>query len=122
MNDLNKYIDNHRIIQISKTEYAEILVDDPIGFVKEILSRRARISEITWWEHIRIDEQNNSLGGGGPIDTRNKGYMWSEIYYISKKFEKSASEETVIEYINSVKEQYNGHDIYPAFDIIVETN
>ncbi len=120
MSKLDQFIGFHRVMAINRTKYSEILTDDAELFCREIGKCGASVCEIVWWEYIKRSDQKGSIGGGGPIDAKNNEYMWSEIYYMSKKFTPDTTADELIEYIKCVRETYPTHDIHPAFDLNVD--
>ncbi len=85
-------------------------------FLELLYSQGSYVEAILWFEHVRIDEQVNSLGIGGYKDTTNPEYMYAETYIYKNGMEnKSLSE--VEEYIESVIASYPHNSLIPSFFI-----
>ena len=111
--DIIKYLEAHAVEKISENEF---IVDNPTEFVNIISDSDYYIQKMIWWDHIGIKNQKQSLGGGGPIDSKDNGFMYSEIYYISKKF--SANEnELCRKYLLEIPKKHTGHQLIPSFSV-----
>ena len=107
--DVVAYIEKNKLC-------AEYLFADWKAFLELLYSRGNYVKEILWFEHVRIDEQANSLGGGGYIDASNPEYMDAETYIYEKGMETKSLLE-VMECIESVIAAYPRNHLMPSFFI-----
>ena len=114
---IENYLSKHEILKIGKMDFTDIIVDDPIEFVEIVSKTEYYISHVSWWEKIEIKNAGNSMGGGGVRDKNDSNLFWSEVYYLSKKFNQTDEDNAIISYINNVRGQYPKHNLYPSFDL-----
>jgi len=126
--DISQYIKKHMITYIGTgimepvvDEYlaTEIILDDSQEFIGEITKSNYYISLIRWWDRIPVNT-SSSIGYGGPLDPRDPDNFYFAETYIEKSFGKSTTNTEYVQYLEMIKEQHSGHDIYPAFDICIK--
>lgn len=106
---LHEYIERHKLC----TDY---LFSDWKEFLELLYSQGSCVEQILWFEYVRIDEQVNSLGGGGYKDAANPEYMYAETYIHELGLgNKTLSE--IEEYIESVIASYPHNHLIPSFFI-----
>ena len=107
--NLQDYIEKHRV-------YSDYIFADWEEFLELLYSQGSCVTGILWFEHVRIDEHADSLGGGGYKDAANPAYMYAETYIYQNGMEtKSLSE--VKAYIEAVIASYPQHHLMPSFFI-----
>ena len=107
--DLIKYIEKHKLC-------ADYIFANWKEFLELLYSQGSYVEEILWFEYVRIDEQVNSLGGGGYKDTTNPEYMYAETYIHEIGLENKSLLE-IEEYIESVIASYPHNNLMPSFFI-----
>ena len=107
---LKQYLESHTIQKIGKTE---CIVDNPLEYLDIISKSGYYISKILWWEHIEIENQKNAIGVGGPIDSRDKHFFYSETF-LSRNFSESDGE-LCRAYLLEVPRMYQDHHLIPSF-------
>ena len=105
--DVLEYIEKHKLC-------ADYIFSNWKEFLELLYSRGSYVEEILWFEHVRIDEQANSLGGGGYTDAANLEYMYAETYIHETGLENKTLFE-IEEYIKSVIESYPHNNLMPSF-------
>ena len=100
MNDekIRGYLKDHLILDVGGI-YKEMIVNDASLFLRVVENSGYYIDEIGFWEYCPISSKD-SLGGGGPIDRKNKDYYFSEIYYWGKTFRQNSPISEISDYIN----------------------
>lgn len=116
-NDLSEYLAAHTLMKIGGDPYCEIIVSDPIDFVRFLPTVGFRIARILWCEKLDVHDAKNSLGGGGPRDTADRSKFWSEVYYLDREFDENCTPDDVIAYIDKTRSAHAEHDLHPGFDI-----
>ena len=107
--DVLEYIEKHKLC-------ADYIFPDWKEFLELLYSQGSCVEAILWFEHVRIDEQINSLGCGGYKDTTNPEYMYAETY-IHKDCLKNKTLSEIEEYIESVIAFYPHNHLMPSFFI-----
>ena len=107
--DVLKYIEKHKLC-------ADYIFANWKEFLELLYSQGSYVEEILWFEYVRIDEQVNSLGGGGYKDTTNPEYMYAETYIHEIGLENKSLLE-IEEYIESVIASYPQNNLMPSFFI-----
>ena len=107
--DVLEYIEKHKLC----TGY---LFSDWKEFLELLYSQGSCVEQILWFEYVRIDEQVNSLGGGGYKDAANPEYMYAETYIHEHGLENKTLSE-IKEYIESVIASYPHNHLIPSFFI-----
>ena len=103
------YISNHQLCP-------EYLFDDWVEFLELLYEEGGYVESILWFEHVRIIDQKDSLGGGGYRDKTNPEYMYAETFLYEDNMEsKSLSE--VKKQIESTLTSYPNNKLIPAFYI-----
>lgn len=110
--DLEKYIEEHSFC-------SELIFRDWKEFLDVLFANGSGVSAILWWEHCRIDKQEESLGGGGYKDPHEPGYMFAETQLYEDGFE-THGQEDILGYIDSVRAEYPDHDLIPGFYLTSE--
>ena len=107
--DVLDYIDKHKLC-------SDCIFANWKEFLELLYSQGGYVEAILWFEYVRVDEQINSLGGGGYKDTANPEYMYAETHIYENDIKnKSLSE--VKEYIESVIASYPQNSLFPSFFI-----
>ena len=112
--DVNEYIEKHRLC-------ADYIFANWKEFLELLYSQGGYVEAILWFEYVRIDEQVNSLGGGGYIDTTNPEYMYAETEIYKAGMEKESLSD-VEKYVESVIASYPHNSLVPSFFIAVCQN
>ena len=110
---IKQYLERYGLQKIGANGY---IVVNPVEYVKFVSDYGYYVSKVSWWEHIEIENQKKSLGGGGPTDQQNNNFMYSEIYYLSENFSEDDTE-LCLTYLKETPELYKGHDLCPSFII-----
>lgn len=119
--ELYSFLDEHFIINIGKKQLCEVIVDTPVELISLLKHHDFYISLITWWDWVPI-ATGSSIGYGGPRDPRDpNNYFFAETD-ISKEFGVETPPDQYIEYLKKVQKEYSGHDLYPAFEIVLIQN
>lgn len=111
------YLNEHKILKIGKIDLTDIIVDNPIEFVKFVSKTDYYISHVLWWEKIELTNAKNSMGGGGIRDKSDNTFFWSEIYYLGRDFCPEDESNVIISYIDIVRVLYPAHNLHPSFDL-----
>ena len=73
--NFNDYLDKHTIVIIGsfipKRMFNDIIVDNPKEFVAQAINNGWCITNISWWDHVKIST-GSTIGYGGPRDPRNR--------------------------------------------------
>lgn len=108
-------------MNISTAEYikknrvcGENIFRDEMAFLNVLFNNGDRVKMIVWFEYCAISEQKNSLGSGGYRDAANPGFMWAETQLFEVGLENRTLGE-LSEYIERVRAEYSGHELYPSF-------
>ncbi len=117
MNDekIRDYLKDHLILDVSGS-CREMIVDDAGLFLQVVANSGYYIDEIGFWGYCPISSKD-SLGGGGPIDRKNKDYYFSEINYWGKTFRQNSPISEISDYMNEHQKRFPDRKIYPAFSI-----
>lgn len=107
--DVLEYIEKHKV-------YSDYIFDDWEEFLEVLYSQGGYVEGVLWFEYVRIDEQVNSLGGGGYKDVVNPEYMYAETYIYENGMEGKSLLE-VKSYIESVITSYPQNHLIPSFFI-----
>ena len=107
--DVLEYIEKHKLC----TGY---LFSDWKEFLELLYLQGSCVEQILWFEYVRIDEQVNSLGGGGYKDATNPEYMYAETYIQEIGLENKSLLE-IEAYIESVISSYPHNNLMPSFFI-----
>jgi len=120
--NLIDYIHQHTIVQIG-VEYGdylcvEVIVDNPMELIKMVELRREKyyISEILWWDNVKINE-GSPIGYGGVRDPRSRDECFFAETDIVQEFNSESTFEDILSYIKKINENYHTYSLYPAFDI-----
>ena len=105
--DILEYIEKHKLC-------ADYIFVNWKEFLELLYSHGSYVEEILWFEYVRIDEQVNSLGGGGYKDATNPEYMYAETYIHEIGLENKSLLE-IEEYIESVIASYPHNHLIPSF-------
>ncbi len=108
---LKQYLQLHGVQEIGTEEF---IVDDPLEYINVISNSGCYICKILWWEHIEIERQKQAIGGGGPVDSHDKRFMYSEVYYLSRSFSENDSE-LCRAYLLEIPKKYQDHNLVPSF-------
>ena len=101
------YIEKHKVC-------SDYIFPDWKEFLELLYSQGGCAEAILWFEHVRIDEQIDSLGGGGYKDAANPAYMYAETYiYEGGMANKNLPE--IEEYIESVIRSHPYNHLMPSF-------
>ena len=110
------YISNHQLCP-------EYLFDDWVEFLELLYEEGGCVESILWFEHVRIIDQKDSLGGGGYRDKTNPEYMYAETHLFKDGLETNTLAE-IKEYIIREKKagfrygsKYKSHNLVPSFQI-----
>ena len=119
--DILSFLKNHTIVSIGKpiTDIcvaAEVISDDPFGLIQVALEHNCYISEIRFWDRVKMSE-TSSLGYGGPRDPREAGDTYFAETDICRCFSPKTTYEEYRKYLHDVQKAYPNHELYPAFDI-----
>jgi hypothetical protein len=109
--NLQEYIEKHRLC-------SDYIFADWEEFLELLYSQGSCVTGILWFEHVRIDEQADSLGGGGFKDAVNPAYMYAETD-IQRRDMETLTLLQVKQYIHATIAEYPGHKLLPAFFGIV---
>ena len=93
---------------------SELLFRDWDEFLDLLYSNGGFVKEILWFEYILIDQQAESMGGGGYQEKINPKYMWAETTIYDKQLEHKSLIE-LKEYINQTIRSYIPHTLVPCF-------
>ena len=107
--DVLEYIENNKLCP-------DYIFSNWEEFLELLYSQGSHVTEILWFEHVRIDEQANSLGSGGYKDVANPEYMYAETYIHQNGMEEKSLSE-VKAYIESVVASYPQNHLMPSFFI-----
>ena len=117
---LDDYLKEHTIVKIGSPVLnyvsCETIVDNPAELISIVLQNNCYISEIRWWDRVKITS-GSIIGYGGPRDPRSPySYFFAETD-ICKTFNIYAQEKEYSEYLSCIKNLYSKFDLFPAFDI-----
>ena len=117
---LDDYLNNHTITRIGHSiagyVCCEIIVDNPIDLIPIVRENNCYISEIRWWDRVKI-ASGSIIGYGGPRDPRNpNSYFFAETD-ICKTFDNFSCDKDYYVYLQQIFKEYNKFDLHPAFDI-----
>ena len=107
--DILDYIEKHKLC-------ADYLFVNWKEFLELLYAQGSYVEGILWFEHVRIDEQVNSLGGGGYKDASNPEYMYAETHIYKTGLENKSQLE-IEEYIEFVIASYPHNNLMPSFFI-----
>lgn len=110
---IKQYLEAHGVQKIGTEEF---IVDNPLEYINLISNSDCYICKMLWWEHIEIEKQKQSMGGGGAVDSHDKRFMYSEVYYLSKNFSENDSE-LCRAYLLETPKMYQDHNLVPSFVI-----
>ena len=115
---INAYLEKNQIIKIGNG-YSDIIVKDWEDFLLFLYFKNYSVTSILWWEYLKIQEQGSeSIGCGGPRDSQNPEWMWSETM-IFKNFTDSSDVDEIKGYIKRTIDEYAPKKIIPSFTIKV---
>ena len=103
------YISNHQLCP-------ECLFDDWVEFLELLYEEGGCVESILWFEHVRIIDQKDSLGGGGYRDKTNPEYMYAETF-LSEDNMASKPLSEVKKQIESTLLSHPNNKLIPAFYI-----
>ena len=122
--NLQKYVSEHQIILIgcssSDIIFSDLILDNPNPFFDSLQRYNVFVSEILWWERVKVGEKS-ILGGGGPCDPRDSNYYFSETF-MEKNFSPSTVSQTYKDYVKTVSNKYPDCDLYPSLTIKIVKN
>ena len=107
--DVLEYIEKNKLC-------ADYIFSDWKEFLELLYSQGSCVESILWFEYVRIDEQRNSLGGGGYQDATNPEFMYAETYIHDDSMENKTLSE-ITEYIETVIASYPHNRLIPSFFI-----
>ena len=104
---LERYIEQNKVC-------SDLIFRDWNEFLDLLFDCGGAVNEILWFEYVLIEEQKNSLGGGGYGDKANPEYMWAETMIYDKALgSKSLTE--LKDHIDSTIKLYKPHILVPCF-------
>ena len=114
------YLLNHTIIRIGNclSEYVccETIVDNPIELIAVVKENDCYISEIRWWDRVKIS-LGSKIGYGGAKDPRFPDEYFFAETDICRVFDFESCDGEYYEYLEQIKQKYANYDLFPAFDI-----
>ena len=113
--ELDRYLSEHKILGVGNA-YSDIVVTDPPDLIRRVQTMGYYINGILWWEHIEIQNAALSIGYGGPIDPQDAAFFFAETD-ISRKFSPDCPVADLFAYLQTVRDAYKGHDLYPSFTL-----
>ena len=123
--NITEFLEKHTILTVGSKPNAnyiasEVIVDDPYGLIAVMDFDKCYISEILWWDRVRISA-SSTIGYGGPCDPRAPNdYRFAETY-ICENFKETTTKDEYIKYLDKTFDVYKKFEIYPAFDIEKKT-
>ena len=118
--DITDYLRIHSIVKIGHTlpnhVCCETIVDDPIEFISVVCNGNYYISEIRWWDRVKITE-GSDIGYGGTIDPRFPNEFFFAETDLCQVFSPFTKEAEYKKYVDYVFKSHTMHDLHPAFDI-----
>lgn len=114
---LNEYLKKHTILKVGVGEYADLIVDNINDFLNVLSHTNYYVYNILWWEHLKIKNRADCIGGGGPIDPLDKEYYYAEVYYLDRYFSPETKQEQILQYIDDVKSKYPQNELHPGFTL-----
>ncbi|MBR2650774.1 MAG: hypothetical protein IKD45_03865 [Clostridia bacterium] len=117
---IEDFLNEHKIVQIGNTTdgyvCCEIIVDNPTELIYALQDSNAYISEIRWWDRVKIS-CGSTIGYGGPRDPRaSDEYFFAETD-ICKTYNAPPKNTEIHEYITRIKKEYCEYNLFPSFDI-----
>lgn len=118
--NIKDFLAHHTIIEIGNKLpgyiCCETIVDDPIRLISTVQLSNNYISEIRWWDHVKICA-GSDIGYGGPRDPHSpKEYFYAETDIV-RTFTPSTNEEEYLHYMQEIKNKYPRYQLFPAFNI-----
>jgi hypothetical protein len=115
---INEIIKKNCIQQIGIL-YSDLIIsrEEFVSTIKDLNNMGYYIVEISWWLHIKIDEENH-ISLGGPKDNLNNEYYWGET-----NFSRSFSSKELIINLREVLEYYDefcsndNYNLFPAITL-----
>lgn len=83
-------------------------------FLDLLYAQGGCVESILWYEYVPVDQQAESMGGGGYLDKTNPDYMYAETHIYEKGLACKSRLE-VEAYIESVIASYPQNHLMPAF-------
>ena len=119
--NITTYSKHHMIVDIGTALHAELIVDDPNGFIDVSSKSAYYISSIRWWDRVSI-ENGSLIGYGGPRDPRDPNSYYFAETDLCKTFSLKTTLQEYYEYINYIRQKFSDYDLYPAFEVKLRDN
>lgn len=117
LDEIRSFVQAHTLIELRGRldTLSDLLVDDPAAFVELVCRSEYYIQNVIWWEHAPL-ETGSTLGLGGPRDSRDPRYFYSETY-LDDKFSLDTPLDEYLRYMTSVREAHPHLALHPGFGL-----
>ena len=117
LDEIRSFVQAHTLIELRGRldTLSDLLVDDPAAFVELVCRSEYYIQNVIWWEHAPL-ETGSTLGLGGPRDSRDPRYFYSETY-LDDKFSPDTPLDEYLRYMTSVREAHPHLALHPGFGL-----
>ena len=117
LDEIRSFVQAHTLIELCGRldTLSDLLVDDPAALAELVCRSEYYIQNVIWWEHAPL-ETGSTLGLGGPRDSRDPRYFYSETY-LDDKFSPDTPLDEYLRYMTSVREAHPHLALHPGFGL-----